>query len=338
MGAKSSVFEFFRLASWACVALATLGLSASPVAAVEIEWVPVGDAGDACDPQSQGCFGAVDYVYQIGKFEVTNAEYAEFLNEVAATDPQGLYDTRMGNNQKFGGITREGTEGSYSYSAKLDFEHKPVVYVTFYSALRFANWLHNGQGNGDTESGSYLLLGGNPADVKRNDLETGVFLPSEDEWYKAAYYDPQKDPEPGYFDYPTGTDTQTTCELPLGGANSANCWPATEPDGALTDVGAYTSSPSPWGTFDQGGNAWEWNEEVVVSSRGVRGGSWGFPADRFMASFRFVGDVADRGDFVGFRVATVPEPDAWLLGVTALLTLLGVTRIRRYRQILEPPA
>ena len=38
----------------------------------------------------------------------------------------------------------------------------PVNYVDFYDALRFANWMNNGQGNGDTETGAYTLLGGTP--------------------------------------------------------------------------------------------------------------------------------------------------------------------------------
>ena len=62
---------------------------------------------------------------------------------------------------------------------------------------------------------------------------------------------PDADLHPGYFNYPTGTDGQTVCELPPGPDNSANCDRVVgAPNGDLTNVGAYTSSWSPWGTFD----------------------------------------------------------------------------------------
>ena len=69
-----------------------------------------------------------------------------------------------------------------------------MSYVSCFDALRFANWLHNGQGSSDTENGAYTLLGGTPmptngASVTRKPAATLV-LPSEDEWYKAAYFDP----------------------------------------------------------------------------------------------------------------------------------------------------
>src|SRR2546426_9948042 len=79
-------------------------LIASSASAVTIDWTPVGNRGNACDPQSQGCFGSVGYPYQISKYEVTNAQYAEFLNAVAKTDTNALYSTSMGFGH--GGITQ----------------------------------------------------------------------------------------------------------------------------------------------------------------------------------------------------------------------------------------
>ena len=81
---------------------------------------------------------------RIGAYEITNAQYAEFLNAVADADPNALYNTRMGTSAR-GGITRSGGSGSYGYSVKAGHENKPVVFVSFYDALRFANWLHNGE-------------------------------------------------------------------------------------------------------------------------------------------------------------------------------------------------
>jgi len=189
-------------------------------AVVTIDWVGVGNPGNACDTQSQGCFGAVGYYYRISKYETTNAEYAEFLNAVAATDTYALYNTSMGTGH--GGITRSGSSGSYSYSAIAGREDKPVNYVSFYDALRFANWLHNGQPTGaqddsTTEDGAYDMSLGSSV-VRKAGAQ--VFLTSEDEWYKAAYYDALS---ASYFDYPARSDTETTCAVPGATGNTANC-------------------------------------------------------------------------------------------------------------------
>src|SRR5262245_27372895 len=86
-------------------------LIASSASAVTMAWQFVGNPGNACDPQSQGCFGAVGYAYNIGTYEVTNAQYVEFLNAKAASDPYGLYDSRM--SRRGSGITQSGAYGSY---------------------------------------------------------------------------------------------------------------------------------------------------------------------------------------------------------------------------------
>ena len=97
--------------------LLSLGLAGS-ASAVTIDWTPVGDPGNACETTSQGCFGHVGYAYQIGTYEVTNAQYAEFLNAKASvSDPLGLYNTNMGSADAFGGIARSSNPGGYTYSA-----------------------------------------------------------------------------------------------------------------------------------------------------------------------------------------------------------------------------
>jgi formylglycine-generating enzyme required for sulfatase activity len=304
---------------------ALAALLATPASAtVTIDWVPIGNAGNAADTLSN-CYAAdcgfVSYDYWISKYEVTNAQYAEFLNAKAASDPLGLYNTSMGSHETFGGITQSGVSGSYSYTAKVGFEDKPVTYVSFYDSLRFANWLHNGQGSGDTETGAYTLLDGtaipsNGTTVERNG-GANIFLPSENEWYKAAYYSAGG----VYFEYPTGTDSVIGCVA--AGADtgtSANCDFMV---GALTNVGAYGLSDSPYGTYDQGGNVWEWNEQIVSGSiRGIRGGSWVVGASNLAASDPSSNGAANELSVVGFRVASlVPEPGPGLLGMTAVLSL-----------------
>ncbi len=297
---------------------------AAPASAVTIDWVTVGDPGNACDVQTQGCFGAVADTYQISKFETTNAQYAEFLNAKAASDPLGLYNTSMGSG--FGGITQSGISGGYTYSAIAGRGDMPVSYVSFYDTLRFANWLNNGQGSGGTETGAYTLLGGtatpsNGLTVTRN-AGAGIFLTSEDEWYKAAYYDAVAT---SYFDYPAGTDTQTVCAAPGATANTANCNSAV---GDLTGVGSYTGSASPYGTFDQGGNVYEWNEAIISGSRAARAGSFFHNASGLAASSRSVSNPTIENEHVGFRVASIPEPATGLLVMTGMLALASLRRRR----------
>jgi formylglycine-generating enzyme required for sulfatase activity len=136
-----------------------------PAQAVTIDWMYIGDSNNPADTatnclNSAANCGSVDHAYSISKYETTNAQYGEFLNAKAASDPLGLYNTDMGSNASFGGITRSGVSGSYTYAAKVGFENKPVIWVSFYDALRFANWLNNGQWSADTETGASTLLGG----------------------------------------------------------------------------------------------------------------------------------------------------------------------------------
>jgi hypothetical protein len=307
------------------IAIVGLVVAGAGVArAVSIDWVTVGDPGNAADDTG---YGSVGYTYLISKYETTNAQYAEFLNAVAASDTYELYNTKMGSG--YGGITRGGSSGSYTYGAIAGRENMPVNYVLFYDALRFTNWLHNGQPTGaqdptTTEDGAYTIIAESyPSGplISRNAGAT-FFLPSEDEWYKAAYYDALST---SYFDYPAGSDTQTTCAAPEATANTGNCG---EVVGDLTDVGRYTGSVSPNDTFDQGGNVWEWNDAIIDSSRGLRGGSLTGASFRLAASSRDSTYPAYENDNVGFRVA--PEPSKRLLEMTSILGLAVWRRLRAW--------
>jgi formylglycine-generating enzyme required for sulfatase activity len=241
----------------------------------------------------------------------------------------------------YGGIVRSGVSGSYTYSVTPGREDRPVNYVGWYDALRFANWLDNGQpvgpqGNATTEDGAYTIT---LAGILANDIGRNpgaeYFIPSEDEWYKAAYYNPVN---ATWFDYPTSSNAAPTCDAPSGSPNRANCdGPGTDAFDAdvdnLTDVGSFPGSGSPYGTFDQAGNVWEWNERILGSgsTRGVRGGSFAFLSSYTAASTRDACSPACGVVNYGIRVATsVPEP-----GRDALLIagLLGVACAGRRRAL-----
>ncbi len=308
-------------------ALALFGLLAAFAAnarAVTIAWSPVGNPGNAADPATGSLYGAVGYSYNIGTYDVTNSQYVEFLNakDTAGLNTLGLYNSNMSSAVTYGGINfAPGAANGSKYSVISGDGNHPVNNVTWDDTIRFANWLNNGQGNGDTETGAYTLLGDTPTptnglSITRNAGAT-VFLPSENEWYKAAYYNPATS---SYFQYPTSSNTTPTASSPTALPNHANFSPSGGGPGNLTDVGAYSGTTSPYGAFDMGGNVFQWNETLTFGSYwGLRGDSFAHDySDPLLSSYRGVLSPADEALFVGFRVASVaPEPSTGVLAVIA---------------------
>lgn len=311
-------------------------------AVVTFDWATVGNPGNAGMLAGVGIggghgpvavVGSVNYTYRISKHEVTTGQYTEFLNGVAASDPYGLYSTLMWSSIYGCKIERSGIDGSYSYQVAADRKNRPVNFVSWGDAARFSNWLHNGQPIGPqdlttTEDGAYLLNGAinNPSllAVKR-EAEATHFIPSEDEWHKAAYYDPTKH---AYFYYPASTNDIPRNDLinPDPG-NNVNCYQSGYTIGSpyyTTEVGEFENSKSPYGTFDQGGNVWEWNEAILYGPyRGLRGGAFDYWWDGLQATVRHYGYPATEDYFIGFRVASIlPEPGSIMLLLCAMVPVL----------------
>ena len=123
-----------RSISFAAVAGIALAIPAS--AAVSIDWATVGNVGNANDTTG---YGGVAYAYKIAKNETTIAQYTEFLNAAAKSDPYALYSTNMASTTFVPRITRSGSSGSYSYAAAVGSENKPISYVSWFDAARFSN-------------------------------------------------------------------------------------------------------------------------------------------------------------------------------------------------------
>ena len=294
-----------------------------------LETVHVGDPHNVADnrTQSDGTsgYGSVSYEYNIGKYEVTAGQYAEFLNAVGGEDTYSLYSLAMASTISGCGLTRggSGTIGDpYTYSVTADFVNRPVNYTSFWDACRFANWLTNGQPTGEqnastTERGTYTLDGYNGYDGRtiHRSANAKWAATSEDEWYKAAYYKGGTT-NAGYWDYPISSNSIDT-----GKANYVHS------AGFTTNVGSY-AYPSPYGTFDQGGNVWEWTEGIVAPQdtyvyRALRGGAYYDYSPSLLASFRFPYTPPSADSSFGFRVSEVPEP------VTTVLLVLCTAALQR---------
>jgi len=296
---KDRSFGEFRnegLLIWLCVltgAALLLGCSSKPAMAqpdpdhatrrwvgpLDLEFVRVGDPGNMGDPYKNWGgniwdppFGDVDYVYWIGLHEVTVEAWCAFLNSVATEeDPYEFWIQLDGYEDNIERI--DNGDGTYSYHV-LDNRHKhPITRMDHRKIFRFCNWLHNGMqddlsktdyGSYDTskwEWDRYKYL--DPLDPEP---DAKFWLTREDEWYKAAYYDPHRyrlQPtddlslggwKPGYWRVPTRhNDLPDPYEYPDPDPNncSVQCEFSSQP------WGLCPLTQSPWGAYDMAGNAKE---------------------------------------------------------------------------------
>jgi formylglycine-generating enzyme len=310
-------------------------------ASITIDTVPVGNLGNPNDPATGNLSGRVSYAYNIGKYDVTVGQYTAFLNAVAATDTYGLYNASMATDLNVAGIAQTITANGFTYSVIGSANH-PITYASWGDAARFANWLQNGQPTGaqnlsTTEDGAYFLNGAITNNALNNvTRKAGAtwFIPTENEWYKAAYYNPATS---SYYQYPTSSNLPPSSAPPGSTPNTGNfksgngayaltgstSYSSTQ--NYLTDIGAYTASASPYGAFDMGGDLYQWNEALALvngPARGLRGGSFYNDASISLSSFSAVGFPADGDVGIGFRLASVPEPSTAVLATVASLLLL----------------
>jgi len=331
------------LAALACLPLGSLANAGI------IDWVTVGDPGNTADTAPAGR-GAVATSFQIMKYEFTNQLYTEFLNSVdtSGTNPNSVYDTNMGTNARGGISFTSGNASGSKYATKSNMGDKPVNYVSWFDAARVSNWLMNGAlSSSSTETGAYTLVGGQTTGTAPAVNPGATFyVPTEDQWYKAAYYK-GGGTSAGYWNYATQSDSAPT-EVTAGSTgigsagstgNSANYnrgadW--NSQNGNVTTVGT-NGGPSAYGAFDMTGNLFEWNDltGAAGSSRGVRGGDWYYDASELSSSSSNSYDPSGGYSSFGFRLASpvgVPEIDP--NGLSAALGLivggLGLLERRRY--------
>ncbi|MDR1283136.1 MAG: formylglycine-generating enzyme family protein [Opitutaceae bacterium] len=314
------------LAALAMTVAATAFAETPGSSIIDIKTVTVGNINNAADTRYEGPgYGSVSYEYQIGKYEVTNAQYVTFLNAVVGEGPDtySLYNSTMSSSTN-GGITRN---SSNVFEVKTtDWANKPVSYVSFYDAARFTNWLTTGS----TETGLYTFTDGILTSTPDHATSTGWAIASENEWYKAAYYNPElNEGAGGYTDYPwAGGGLPSHEQGAVNGANYAG-------GGGIQNVGYYTNAISYFGTYDQAGNMWEWNDTIYPENNYVsRGGSFNYvDVNLGAASYRLNGPAYETNS-IGIRVVyltAVPEPGTWgsAMGLTMLVIGMWVRRGRR---------
>jgi formylglycine-generating enzyme len=273
-----------------------------------MDFVTIGNPGNL--PDDTG-YGSVGYTYQMGVNEVSE----RMIN---------AYNSLSGGPT----ITKD--------SLGLD---RPATSVSWNEAARFVNWLNTSSGS--TAAYKFPTSGFNDPIGLWTQGDAGYdssnpfrnanalyYLPSENEWYKAAYYDPNKSGGAGYWNYATGSDSAPTAVG--GGTTSGTAIYMGQPPADITNAGGLSA----YGTMAQNGNVFEWSESASTApndsageSRVFRGGYYSSITNGLASSDRYSTSPTLENSAVGFRVASVPEPS------TVVLTMLSVsaclTRKRR---------
>ncbi|MFN7020089.1 MAG: SUMF1/EgtB/PvdO family nonheme iron enzyme [Phycisphaerales bacterium] len=298
--------------------------------------------------------GSVGYEYHIGRFEWTTAQAVEFFN--AAFDrPANDQLPHLIPPRFWGGVSATPTvPGGQRWRVQAGGAMLPVGDISWRMAAMYCNWLHNGKAthreaflDGAYDVSTFTYTGTVFNDQQRHHPDARYWIPTWDEWLKAAHYDPAKDngdgTTGGWWIYPNGGDTPLVYGPPGAMVNGAptqangpwsQSFPGANPFGVL--LGAYTNAPSPWGLFDVAGATSEWTEEVSLTN-GL------FPTDRYFDGTAWLDSQGNRGvdrlqsvggifpSFSnynhGFRIASsVPGPSC-----SVLLALSAVMAWKRPR-------
>ena len=259
-----------------------------------VDFVSISQTNNAADTTG---YGAVPYNYRVGTYEISQLQ-----------------------------ITKATQVGMANVSAGAWTNNQPAANLSWYEAAAFVNFLNTNSGKTAAydlsfSDGSWSMTlqsssnawtaGG--TNLYRN-KDAYYFLPSENEWYKAAYYNLSGT---NYFLYPTASSS-----VPTAVASGTTSGTAVYGGGAVTEPAAVTLAGglSPYGTMGQGGNVVEWMESALDGSnssasadRTVRGGNAFFPESDLRSSFRAYGAPELGASTFGFRVASVPEPSTYAL-------------------------
>jgi len=315
---------------------------ASSVLGVQMDMVTINNPSNAGNPLSNPAgMGSVSYVFRMATQETSNSQYVQFLNSVdpSGSNPNGIYHSSMTDNA-LGGIVFDSSAAAGSkYSVKPGtrnavaggtYANMPVNFVTWFSAARFINWLENGMQSSPSsmETGSYTLNNATSGPIAARNPGAIYFLPSADEWYKAAFFNGST-----YTTFQTNSNTTPTASLDLALVNVGNF---SNIAGGPIDVGAYVNTTSAYGLFDMLGNVAEMTDTINGSgSYRAMGGGFGGGSAGWNATTTNVVTYSGEQFFnsVGFRVAAVPEPSTYALLAASAAGLGGVSWVKRRRRL-----
>ena len=300
------VFAAFTLIPHISAQADTFGTSGNEFT---IDFVNIGNAGNAANTNG---FGAVPYEYRVGTYEITQDA-----------------------------ITKATASGMANVAAGAWTGNQPAANISWYEAAAFVNWLNTSTGK--TAAYDLTFSGGSwsmalwsseqawtagGTNLYRN-KDAFYFLPSENEWYKAAYYNPGGS---NYFLYPTGSDTAPTAVASGTDAGTAVYNNAASAPATVDSVGAW----SPYGTRGQGGNVFDWTESAFDGTNNSASENRALPGGSYQTSFatlRYANRVqlppSGEDPTIGFRVASVPEPSTYALLAMTAAGALWMTRRRR---------
>ena len=321
-----------------CLAFAVASMAANAFG-VSFDLKTIGNPGNNGNVIGSGTYGAVSQVFKMASKETTNAQYAEFLNKVDAsgTNPNSVYNASMGSAANGGIQFVSGNASGSKYVVKSGAGDKAVNYVTWFSAARFINWLQNGEqtNSSSMETGAYTLNNATSGAIVARNAGAQYFLPSANEWYKAAFYN---NAGPSYYLWGTSSNTQPTNTITnVSLANAANFGGSATPTTGPIAVGSYVNTTSPYQLYDMIGNVTEFTDTSAGGDlfNGM-GGNWNISLARIgdwnsNAALRTLSStLVSQGN--GFRVAAVPEPGTFVLAGMGVAGLFGMDWMKRRRK------
>jgi len=358
-GARMANLRAF--ASCLAVAVSVVGTNAS---AVTLDFATIGNPGNSNNIVSGTNFGgAVARTFLMSKTETTNSQYVEFLNAVdsAGANAKGLYNTTNASNALYGIALNSGAPSGSKYSVKVGspsgapagttYANMPVNFTNWFSAARYVNWIAGGQLSGTAGTVSmeggfagspYTLAGGTSGNIVTRNAGATFFLPSADEWYKAAFFRPTAVTGSAgvYTRYPTNNDSLPAAVAVTTGTGSnvgnfANVANTTGPN--PVQVGAYVNAMSAYGLYDMLGNVSEMSDTAgSAGTYRVPGG--GYNAGASLASWNSLSNAVFTSSSTanltsGFRVAAaVPEPGTIALAATGMFGMFGAGWMKRRKR------